>query len=217
MKPRQLVRGFLIFTYVIIFCCCLIMIIKYDRTGWYHKIWISSKILTVKNEIKNNNFELYPILNLNSSGINDIYNQNYESLLKHSGKECEDNYKKCGILDTYGNIMHIPEEEECPINDIIIDLISKKDEYDSKGYQNIQLKNIFENYTLYYTNKKIDNEIIIKILFSDEIQKFINEDNFIFDQDTYNSYNETKSTKGDGNFDVDFDDDIIIGVEMKEV
>ena len=94
MKPRQLVRGFFIFAYVIIFCCCLIMIIKYDRTGWYHKIWIGSKILTVKNEIKNNNFELYPILNLNSSGINDIYNQNYESLLKHSGKECEDNYKK---------------------------------------------------------------------------------------------------------------------------
>ena len=30
--------------------------------------------------------------------------KNYEELLKHSGKECEINYKQCGIMDTLGNI-----------------------------------------------------------------------------------------------------------------
>ena len=34
----------------------------------------------------------------------------YEYLLQHSGENCEENYKKCGILDTSGNIMCIPKE-----------------------------------------------------------------------------------------------------------
>ena len=80
MKDRQCVHGLLILSYAFIFCCCLIMIIKYDRTGWFHKIWIGSKILTVKNEIKINNFELYPLLNFISDDINNEYHQNYESI-----------------------------------------------------------------------------------------------------------------------------------------
>ena len=197
MKPRQYVHGLLIISYAIVFASCLIMIIKYDRTDSDHKIWIGSKILTFKEEIKNNNYELYPILNINSDGTNDLYYQNYESLLKHSGKVCEDNYKKCGILDTYGNIMCIPEGDECPINEIIVDSFSKKDEYLLNEYNCAQLTNLSDDYALYYTNQKTDNEIIIKYVFSDEAPKFINEDNFIFDQDTYDSYLKTKST-GDG-------------------
>ena len=198
MTPRQYVHGLLIISYAIIFVCCLIMIIKYDRTGWFHKIWIGSKILTVKNEIKINNFELYPLITINSDGTNISYNQNYESLLKHSGKECDNNYKKCGILDTYGNIMCIPIGEECPINDIIIDLFSKNEEYNLNGYQFVQLENLQEDYVLYYTNGKIDNEIIVKMKFSEEIPKIINEDNFIFDQDTYESYLKTINSGDEG-------------------
>ena len=197
MAPRQYVHGLLILSYAIVFCCCLIMIIKYNRTGWYHKIWIGSKILTVKKEIKNNNFNLYPLLDFNLDGTNNEYHQNYESLLKHSKKECEENYKKCGVLDTYGNIMCIPKDEDCPINDIIVDLRTKIDEYRLKGYEYTKLNDLSEDYFLYYTNKKTDNEIIVKIIFSEDTPKFINEDNFIFDQDTYGSYLRTKST-GDG-------------------
>ena len=197
MAPRQYVHGLLILSYAIVFCCCLIMIIKYNRTGWFHKIWIGSKILTVKNEIKNNNFNLYPLLNFNTDGTNIEYHQNYESLLKHSKKKCEENYQKCGVLDTYGNIMCIPINEDCPINDIKVDLSSNIDEYRSKGYEYVKLNDLSEDYFLYYTNKKTDNEIIVKIIFSENIPKFINEDNFIFDQDTYDSYLKTKST-GDG-------------------
>ena len=196
MKPRQYVHGLLIISYAILFTCCLIMIIKYDRTSWLHKVWIGSKILTVKRLININNFELYPLLKISLDGINIIYNKNYESLLKHSGKECENNYKKCRILDTYGNIMCIPIEEECPINDIIIDLSAKNEEYLSNGYQYIQLENLTENHSLYYTNKEINKEIIIKMKFSEEIPKYINDDNLIFDQDTYDSHN----SDGDGGY-----------------
>ena len=98
-----------------------------------HKLWIGCKILTVKNFIKINNEELYPILNFNPDGTSNEYEQNYKSLLKHSRRECGANYKKCGILDTYKNIMCIPKEDDCPINNMIVDLISKSNEYISKG------------------------------------------------------------------------------------
>ena len=149
------------------------MIIKYDRkSGWDQKIWMGSKILTVKNEIKKNNYELYPILNFNSYTTYNKYNHNYESLLKNSGKECEENYKKCGILDTYGNIMCIPEGDECPINEMIVDSFSKKDQYLLNEYNCAQLTNLSDDYALYYTNKKTNNKIIIKYVFSDEAPKF---------------------------------------------
>ena len=172
MAPRQIVHGLLILSEVIIISSCLMMIIKYDRTSKKHKIWIGSKILTLKKEMKNNTYELRPILDINDMSE---YNQNYESLLKHSSKNCENNYKKCGLLDTYGNIMCIPEEDDCPINDIKIDLISKSEEYLYDGYKIAYLNELSEGFALYYTNKKINNEIVVKIKFSDEISSYINE------------------------------------------
>ena len=96
--------------------------------------------------------------------------------------------------------MCLPKEEECPINDIIIDLSSKDEEYTSKGYQIAYLDNLIGYYVLYYTNKETDKEIVVKLKFSEEIPKYINEDNFIFDQDTYESYLKSKSS-GDGGYD----------------
>ena len=52
MKLRQFYHVLLILSYAIIFCCCLIMIIIFkDKADWDQKIWMGSKILTVKNEI----------------------------------------------------------------------------------------------------------------------------------------------------------------------
>ena len=121
----------------------------------------------------------------NSNGTYNEYHQNYSSLIKHSGKECENDYIKCGILDTYRNIMCIPKNEECPINNMIVDLSLKINEYLSNGYQYVKLVNLSEDYLLYYTNKETDKEIIVKMKFSEEILKIINEDNFIFDEDKY--------------------------------
>ena len=185
MKPRQYVHSLLILSEAIIISCCFIMIIKYDRTGAKEKVWISSKISTFKEEIKKNNHELLPLLTIDSDGNTTQYTQNYESLLKHSRQHCEEKYKKCGILDTYGNIMCIPIEDECPINDIIVDLESNYNNYISLGYQMSHLDNLTEEYALYFTNTATDKEIIVKMKFSNETPRYINEDNFIFDEDLY--------------------------------
>ena len=37
------------------------------------------------------------------------------------------------------------------------------------------LYELSEGFALYYTNKKINNEIVVKIKFSDEISSYINE------------------------------------------
>ena len=158
MAPRQIVHTLLILSEAIIIACCLIMIIKYDRTDSDEQIWIGSKILTLEKEMKKNNYELHPLLGISSEGKFIEYNQNYESLLYHSNPNCEENYKKCGILDTYGNIMCIPNEDECPINEIIIDEESKYNDYLSQGYQKAYLEKMTEGYAIYYTNIKINQE-----------------------------------------------------------
>ena len=127
MAPRKYVHSLLILSEIIIIVCCLIMIIKYDRTGWNEKIWMGSKILTLKKEMRINNYELFPILNIYSENNKTVYNQNYKAILNNLNKYCEkENYKVCGVIDTCGNKMCIPKEDECPINEIVVDLISKK-------------------------------------------------------------------------------------------
>ena len=100
----------------------IIIIFEYYYRDWNKEIWIGSKILTMKNIMKDNNNNLYPLL---SYDTNANYKYSYSYLLQHSGKYCKVNYKKCGILDTLGNIMCIPESDECPINEVIVDLNSK--------------------------------------------------------------------------------------------
>ena len=68
---------------------------------------------------------------------------------------------------------------------MIVDLSLKSNEYLSNGYQFVKLINLSEDYLLYCTNKETDKEIIVKMKFSEEILKMINEDNFIFDEDKY--------------------------------
>ena len=60
-----------------------------------HKIWMGSKILTLKKVIEKNNYNSYPILGFLPNGTIIESKYNYGELLKHSGKECEKNYKKC--------------------------------------------------------------------------------------------------------------------------
>ncbi len=70
--------------------------------------------------------------------------------------------------------------------------IYRKDEY-------VHIENFPEDYALYYTNKEIDKEIIVKYIFSEEISKYINQDNFIFDNETYDSH----YSYGDSDYDDD--------------
>ena len=125
-------------------------------------VWIGSKILTMKQILENNMKNNYSLKSIISDNEYINLDKNYEYLLKHSTKNsCEVNFKRCGILDTYGNIMCIQENESCPINDIIVDSKEKKYEYINKGYQFCQLSKLPNNYYLYYTNNEIDKEIVV--------------------------------------------------------
>ena len=109
---------------------------------------------------------------LNPVKINKIFNnkffyektnKTYLDYLKTSvkkGENCDENNKKCGILDSNNNILCIPNNEECPINDL---KISDTELYGLiPEYNHIEL---IESLTgikkyIYFTNNKIDNNII---------------------------------------------------------
>jgi hypothetical protein len=82
------------------------MIVIYKKhkgdNSWENKIWMGSKILTLKKLIEDNNKNSYPILGFLPNGTKIESKYNYEELLKHSGKECEQNYKKVALLITWG-------------------------------------------------------------------------------------------------------------------
>ena len=52
------------------------MIAKYDRTDWDSKIWIGSKILTLKELIPMNNIQIYPIVDIHLNGTMVKYKEN---------------------------------------------------------------------------------------------------------------------------------------------
>ena len=41
------------------------------------------------------------------------------------GEQFAEGEKKCGILDTFGNIMCVNKEEECPINLVVINIAER--------------------------------------------------------------------------------------------
>ena len=185
IAPRKYVHMLLILSELIIIGCYILMIVLNRSKDWNKIIWMNSKALTIKQLMKINNNESYPIRNIYRDGSTTYYLENYTSLLAHSGEKCEEHSKKCGKLDSLGNIMCIPENDDCPINDIKVDLASNNTLYESKGYQSTSLVNLSEGYVLYYTNNSVDKEIITKLSFSNETPLFINQDNFIFDEETY--------------------------------
>ena len=87
------------------------------------KVWICSKILTIKEIIKNNANNIFPLLSIISEKKNDTLKISYSDLLQISSKNnCANGYKLCGILDSVKNILCIEESLPCPINDIYYDM-----------------------------------------------------------------------------------------------
>ena len=168
---------------IILIVLLTLIIQKYYVFSKYEYVWISSKILTVKKIIENkkNGQIFYDFFN--SSELL-FLKYNYESLLRHSYKDkCEENYKQCGILDTYGNKLCFNESLPCPVNHILIDLKSKEREYQNKGYFSINFGNESSNVLLYYTNIKTDNPIIVDIIYSYSQPKYITYNNLILDKE----------------------------------
>jgi hypothetical protein len=138
--------------------------------------------------------------------------KNYDYLLQHSTRgECEKNFKRCGILDTYGNIMCLPDKESCPINEIIIDDVKKQEFYRNKGYNSSFIFDLYYfNKTLYYTNKSINKEIVVDLNFTEDNPKYIYDFNFIFDYNTYYKYYGNNSNNNTGHY--EFEEEVLEGI-----
>lgn len=111
-----------------------------------------------------------------------IYNNqyNYEKLLNMSSKgNCSIGYIPCGILDTVGNLLCLPEGSQCPLNDIIIDIPEKTDLI-SQGYiqNNIDATTSF----YFYYGQSKTNHVVVDILFS-IIRPFSHDYDFLVNDD----------------------------------
>jgi hypothetical protein len=103
----------------------------------------------------------------------------YESLLKNAiskNEKCPEGHKKCGILIN-DLILCYRNDEDCPINDIII---NNNTEYikDNILYKTIEIN---ENEYFHYTKEKVNNQIIFDLLLSLEhplSQIELSEDNY---------------------------------------
>ena len=81
-----------------------------------------------------------------------------KNLIVPDYKPCPKGKKKCGILDSLGNILCLNESEKCPINNIIINNNEKMD-----GYNSFELN---EGKYFHFTNRFTDNHIISICIFS---------------------------------------------------
>ena len=199
IAPRKWVHLLLILSELMLIAAHIILVVmysKYKKPSWNEKIWMGSKIKTIEKIMNENNNKIYPILEVNDNS-NISYNKNYQYLLEHSSRStCSGNYKKCGILDSMGNIMCIPNEDTCPINNLIIDsrdnqtnnLLSSK----FKVSQPPLLR--LNNEALYSSNDATDKGIISKIVYSGNTQYYINKDNFVFDEKLYQDYKDSLKT-----------------------
>lgn len=149
------------------------------------KVYYLSKIATVKNIVKTNH-QSHIFNDFNKEGNLEGININYQILLELITDDgCKKGYKKCGILDSIGNILCIDETFDCPINQLNVDLKSERNKYLNNDYKEIYNKNLIYNYQFYYSNKSIDNSIIVSILFSPIKPNYITISNFVIDIESY--------------------------------
>ena len=93
----------------------------------------------------------------------------YKYYLENSvskNEECANGFKSCGYLDTLDQKLCIKNDEECPINDLIINNAKEG----PKDYITIPLNN---NKYLHYTNKNNQSHIITKLKLSEYNQPCI--------------------------------------------
>ena len=110
-----------------------------------------------------NNWNKNPIKSVNFNWKNNSFAFEKFSDYNYKNAFYENRYKDSKICgkDSYDNDLYYPLDVECPINSIII---SENGNFDIKGeYTKLNLK---YNYFLYYSNKKINEKIIIDLIIS---------------------------------------------------
>ena len=185
----------------------LAIIIKY-YTGFSEReyIWFCSKILTIKKMIKKNNINNLVFASVGEEGklyYTEIY---YLKLLEWTSKgKCLNGFKKCGILDTYGNPFCFPQGVECPINKVIFDLTSRLSLYQENNYDYYLTDN--RNLYFYYKIGVEDSGIIVQWVSGSSQPKYINDNNFILDKDAFYECFGKPDKDDDDDDDDDYDDD----------
>ena len=159
-----------------------------SENAQFEAIYYSSKILTIKNIVLTNH-KSEILLDFSPSGEPIGLTTSYKNLLKLvKNNKCEENYRPCGILDTYGNLLCIDESFSCPINKYKVDIISKRNDYLSRGYKTVPLSNLTYNHQFFFANffpEGITGVIIIK---DEDEPKYLTTSNFIVDYELYKYY-----------------------------
>lgn len=85
------------------------------------------------------------------------YNKDYTV---DQGENCKEKFKKCGIFNSFGRILCLPIDEDCPLNDFAIS--TNSDDINYVGYEKKEVQDsvTLQTYYFYYTNSKTDNKII---------------------------------------------------------
>ena len=183
---KRIIFAICLFSYLLFFGILIsIICIKMPESNKLNYVYYLSKILTVKTIVLRSHYS--EILDHFSSsgephGLSLAY-KNYLKLVKNN--ECEENYRPCGILDTYGNLLCIDELLPCPINKMKVDIIAREYNYLSQNYYTVPLKGISDNYRLFCSNDFIDGIGTVIIVKSKEEPKYITYDSFIVDIDAF--------------------------------
>ena len=91
-----------------------------------------------------------------------------------NGSFCRNGLKKCGILDKKRNLLCLPENYKCPINDVFVDKNEKIVENQRKNfnYQTFELK---DGFFLHFTNERIDDgDVLVEMKIKEISEKCSN-------------------------------------------
>ena len=149
-------------------------------------IYYMSKILTIKSIIiKSHYSELLD--DFSPSGEPTSLSSTYRNLLKlnKNKNECIENYRPCGILDTYGNVLCIEEIIPCPINKMRVAHINSAEDYFNANYKTTPLTNVSKNYQFFYSNEFYEENAVTIIIKTKDEPKYVSLNNFILDSNTY--------------------------------
>ena len=159
---------------------------RYYEKDQFQYIYYMSKIATIKSVILDNHYT--EILDsFTYSGQPTTLSASYRSLLKlvKNKNGCISNYKPCGILDTYGNVLCIDKFLDCPINRLKVDHINKASFYSSQNYKSVSLSNLGDNNRLFYSNNFDGGNVATVIIKTKDEPKYMTSNNFILDTGAY--------------------------------
>ena len=159
---------------------------RYSEKDKFELIYYMSKILTIKNIIINNHYsELLDNFEFSGEPITspNTY-RNYLKLVKNKNN-CIENYRPCGLLDTYGNVLCIEEYIPCPVNKMRVAHKNAAGDYLSKNYYTAPLSNISTNYQFFYSNSFEEGNAVAIIIKTKDEPKVISLNNFVLDSEIY--------------------------------